>query len=67
MEHEREHSADLEGALREIGALSAGLEGQTAMTMQMHGVSPVRLVGIARDIALAALTPSPPTVGEDVR
>lgn len=43
-------------ALRGVAALVDGQEGRTAQTMMMHGFSPVKALGQARDIALAALS-----------
>jgi hypothetical protein len=42
-------------ALDEIADLVDGLEGLTAQQMQMRGVSPVRLLAQARDIARTAM------------
>jgi hypothetical protein len=42
-------------ALEQIAGLSAGLQGLRADSMMMRGVSPVKLIGDARDIARAAI------------
>ena len=51
----KQHIQELEAALREIAGLVDGQEGRTSMTMQMHGFSPIKALGQARDIARAAL------------